>query len=99
MPFPSRATLARRSGWHICVADQENYNIIDLKAGSLFPILPLSQANDSVPVKPFILVVAENEFLILSWTGASTLGLFVTADGDPVRGTLQWETHPKAVSK
>jgi hypothetical protein len=35
--------------------------------------------------------------LILSWTGASTLGLFITGDGDPVRGTLEWPSHPEAV--
>jgi hypothetical protein len=42
-------------------------------------------------------VISENEFLILSWTGTSTLGLFITADGDPVRGTLEWSSHPEAI--
>lgn len=73
--------------------------MIDLEAASLFPLLPVSQAADSAPVKPFILVVNDNEFLVLSWTGASTLGLFVTGDGEPVRGTLEWRVHPKAVGK
>jgi hypothetical protein len=41
-----------------------------------------------------IQVVAEEEFLILSWTGAGTMGLFINLNGDPVRGTLQWPTHP-----
>ncbi|KAI0765802.1 hypothetical protein BC629DRAFT_1583797 [Irpex lacteus] len=98
IPLPSRATLARRTGKYLCVADQQFYNMIDLEAASLFPLLPLSQAEGSGPVKPFIIVISDNEFLILSWTGASTLGLFITGDGDPVRGTLEWPTHPKAVA-
>ena len=48
-------------------------------------------------VKPSITVIGPNEFLILSWTGTSTLGVFISADGDPVRGTLQWPSHPRSI--
>lgn len=44
-----------------------------------------------------IQVVAEEEFLILSWTGAGTMGVFINLNGDPVRGTLQWPSHPLSV--
>ena len=72
--------------------------MIDLSAASLFPMLPISQAPDaSVAIKPSITVISEHEFLILSWTGASTIGVFITGDGDPVRGTLEWPSHPEAV--
>ena len=72
--------------------------MIDLELASLTPLFPLSQAPDkSVVVKPSITVINETEFLILSWTGASTIGLFVNSDGDPVRGTLEWPAHPQAV--
>ena len=71
--------------------------MVDLEGASLFPIIPLSQAADSVTVKPSITVVGDNEYLILSWTGASTMGLFITGEGDPVRGTLEWPSHPEAV--
>ena len=72
--------------------------MVDLAAASLFQLLPISQAPDpTVVVKPSITVISENEFLILSWTGASTLGVFITGDGDPVRGTLEWPSHPQAV--
>ncbi|OBZ67664.1 Transforming growth factor-beta receptor-associated protein 1 [Grifola frondosa] len=98
IPLPSGGILARRTGRHLCVADKVNYNMIDLEAASLFPLLPLSQDIDStVTVKPSITVISENEFLILSWTGGSTLGVFITGDGDPVRGTLEWPSHPQAV--
>lgn len=80
--------------------------MIDLETASLFPLLPISQAPTDGPpadapqapaVKPFIVVVGESEFLLLSWTGASTLGVFITGDGDPVRGTLEWAHHPLSV--
>jgi hypothetical protein len=92
-------TLARRTGRSLCIADKEHYNIVDLEMASLFPILPLSQAFEPTMfvVKPSITVISANEFLILSWTGTSTLGLFITSDGDPVRGTLEWPSHPEAL--
>jgi hypothetical protein len=98
IPLPSGATLARRSGRALCVADKVNYNMIDLEHSSLIAMSPLSQAPDSsVIVKPSITVINESEFLIASWTGASTIGIFVNGDGDPVRGTLQWPAHPQVV--
>jgi len=99
IPLPQGATLARRIGRSLCLADQTNYNLVDLELASLFPILPLSQASEptSFVVKPSITVIGPNEFLILSWTGASTLGVFISTEGDPVRGTLQWPSHPKAI--
>ncbi|KAJ2925266.1 hypothetical protein H1R20_g11853, partial [Candolleomyces eurysporus] len=102
IPLPSgtSAVSARRTGRYLCFADRENYNIIDLEEAQLFPILPISQAppGDNVKIKPHITVISDNEFLILSWTGASTLGLFITGSGDPVRGTLEWSSHPLGIS-
>ena len=91
--------MAKRTGQHLCIADHENYNMIDLNAGLLFPLLPLSQAPDAEPAKPSITVITDNEFLILSWNGATSMGLFITGDGDPVRGTLEWSAHPISVSE
>ncbi|KAI0070843.1 hypothetical protein K474DRAFT_1669669 [Panus rudis PR-1116 ss-1] len=98
VPLPNGATLARRSGRYMCVADQKNYNMIDLQEAQMFPLLPLSQAFDSdVAVKPHITVVSPMEFLILSWTGSNTLGVFITGEGEAVRGTLEWPSHPESV--
>jgi hypothetical protein len=44
-----------------------------------------------------ILVVTDEEFLILSWTGTGTMGVFINLNGDPVRGTLQWSSHPLSI--
>ncbi|KAJ3563567.1 hypothetical protein NP233_g8862 [Leucocoprinus birnbaumii] len=102
IPLPANsppALLAKRTGHALCYADNEHYNMVDLGQASLFQLLPLRQAVEETPweVKPVIEVIGENEFLILSWTGASALGVFITGDGDPVRGTLEWGMYPKAV--
>jgi vacuolar protein sorting-associated protein 3 len=101
IPLPQGVTLARRTGPYLCIADRENYSVIDLGKASLFPILPVSQALDPTPfvVKPLITVIGEHEFLILSWTGSSTIGIFITGEGDPVRGTLEWASHPEDLCK
>ena len=75
--------------------------MVDLDQASLFQLLPLRQSVEDMPfeIKPIIQIIGENELLILSWTGASALGVFITGDGDPVRGTLEWTGYPKAVCK
>lgn len=100
VPLPSGhgTTVARRVGPHLCLAFKSEYNLINLDAASMIPFLPISQDGVSV-VKPAIVVVGPNEFLILSWTGSNTIGVFLTGDGDPVRGTLEWAQHPEALSK
>lgn len=100
IPLPQGGgTLAKRIGHSLCIADNVHYNMINLDEASLFPILPLSQAPDPAPfpIKPSITVIGDSEFLILSWTGACTIGVFITGDGDPVRGTLEWPSHPESV--
>ncbi|OJA12070.1 hypothetical protein AZE42_02171 [Rhizopogon vesiculosus] len=86
---------ARRSGRHLCIATSDVYSIVDLAGAQMYELLPLSQVpGTEVAIKPHILVISPSEFLILSWTGGSTLGVFITGDGDPVRGTLEWPVHP-----
>ncbi|KAK7047403.1 hypothetical protein VNI00_006634 [Paramarasmius palmivorus] len=99
IPLPQGTrTLARRSGSALCMADSEFYNIVDLENSQMFPLLPLNQSPDiDIQVKPFITVTAPGEFLLISWTGASALGIFVNSNGDPVRGTLEWPGHPKSM--
>ncbi|KAF9004889.1 hypothetical protein BDZ89DRAFT_1237018 [Hymenopellis radicata] len=100
IPLPAGATLAKRSGFTLCVANKSEYQMIDLENASAFDVIPISQAMDPVPfiVNPFITVIDRSEFLMLSYTGASTMGLFITSNGDPVRGTLEWGQHPISLS-
>lgn len=100
IPLPNGGMLARRTGKYLCVADRENYNIINLESAEMLPLLPLSQAFDSPAiVKPLITVISDTEFLILSWTGTASLGLFITGEGEPVRGTLEWPSHPESLGE
>lgn len=61
------------------------------------PVLPVSQAQDGLQIKPSITVISDNEFLIVSWTGTTSLGVFVTGECEPVRGTLEWPAHPDSI--
>ncbi|KAF8629820.1 hypothetical protein AX15_003265 [Amanita polypyramis BW_CC] len=98
IPLPQGGVLAKRIGHSLCIADTVHYNIVDLEQASLFPILPLSQAIDPTPlVKPSITIIGDSELLIISWTGVSALGVFITGEGDPVRGTLDWPSYPESV--
>ncbi|KAH9003555.1 hypothetical protein EDB86DRAFT_2893203 [Lactarius hatsudake] len=100
IPLQGGAFLARRIGHRLCIADPEQYSLIYLDAVTATPILPISQAPPEPgarPHRPMIVVVAEEEFLILSWTGAGTMGVFINTNGDPVRGTLQWPSHPLSI--
>jgi vacuolar protein sorting-associated protein 3 len=99
MPLPAgtSVTMCRRTGRYLCYADAENYNVVDLESGQLLPLMPITQAPVPIPLRPSITPVGAAEFLILSWTGVSALGVFITGTGEPVRGTLEWPAYPDAV--
>ena len=100
IPLPDGAFLAKRTGKYLCVANREVYGMVNLSTPSYTPVIPISQVppgSGGPRIRPFISVVNENEFLVLSWNGASTMGLFITGDADPVRGTLEWPNHPLSV--
>jgi vacuolar protein sorting-associated protein 3 len=85
----------------LCIADKELYNVINLDAASALPVMPVSQMATEdpvpVPVKPLILVISENEFLIVSNMDGRGMGVFITGNGDPVRGTLEWPAYPESM--
>lgn len=104
IPLPNGATTASRTRTTLCIAESVDklYNMIDLENAQLWPLLPYSQIDPSVAdfdVTPSIAVVpGEREFLVTSYTGTGTIGIFLTAAGDPTRGTLEWESHPIAIT-
>lgn len=91
--------MARRTGPYLCVPGDGLYNVINIDASSALPVLPVSQSADpnAAPVKPLILVITEMEFLIVSNMDGRGLGVFVTGNGDPVRGTLEWPAYPESI--
>ena len=63
------------------------------------PIVPLTQASDSLKIDPATTVISDNEFLIGTWTGTGTMGIFISGGGDPVPGrpVIMWPSHPVSV--
>lgn len=98
IPFRPGSLRAQRSGRHLCIATADIYSVIDLVTAQMFELLPVTQVEVTAgTIKPHIVVISPSEFLLLSWTGGSTLGLFITGEGDPVRGTLEWPAYPVSV--
>ncbi|KAI5122616.1 hypothetical protein M0805_008706 [Coniferiporia weirii] len=98
VPNALNIRYGRRIGRHLCAADSENYDMIDLAAATSFPVLPFSQAPDEATrVKPLATPISDEEFLILSDMGQSAMGVFITGNGDPVRGTLEWPSYPESI--
>lgn len=46
-----------------------------------------------------VVIPGADEFLVTSFTGAGTMGVFLNGQGDPVRGTMEWEHHPLSISQ
>ncbi|KAJ3757086.1 hypothetical protein EV360DRAFT_95409 [Lentinula raphanica] len=99
IPLPQGGVLACRLGYTLCIADKTHYNMLNLETAEIYPILPLNQDYQSpdLPVEPFIVPTGENDFLLVSWTGQNSMGIFITPSGEPVRGTLTWSQHPTSI--
>ncbi|KAF9191856.1 hypothetical protein BGZ51_006576 [Haplosporangium sp. Z 767] len=69
-----------------------------IKLGWHFDYSSSSGSNAQV-LKPACIAIAENEFLLASATssGQTAIGVFCTGTGDPVRGTLNWSSYPRAL--
>lgn len=99
IPIPETPTQAVRSGDTLCISDFEKYCIVDLKDNHLLELLPISQSEGEVTARPNIAVVpGVEEFLFSSYTGSGSLGVFVSKDGDPVRGTIDWPSPPTSLA-
>ncbi|GAA5904811.1 hypothetical protein JCM8208_001362 [Rhodotorula glutinis] len=129
LPLRSGALVSVFRRGRACVADAENYSIVDLEAAEALPLLPISQSPHPDPLpsssaapstttttpsssalaptsapggpdprqRPAIACVADNEFLIASHTGSTTLGVFVNEVGEPCRGTLEWASNLRSL--
>ena len=90
-------------GTYLCAAipSSNTYSIIDISDASLTEVLPVSQIDAALlefePNPNVVVVPGENEFLVTSYTGASTMGVFLNGQGDPVRGTMEWTDHPLSI--
>ncbi|OCF40481.1 hypothetical protein I317_05719 [Kwoniella heveanensis CBS 569] len=109
LPLPAPPTEHALFASYLCAAipsitpDQSPlYSLIDLSDASLTEVLPVTQIDQAVAefdVNPNVVVIpGENEFLVTSYTGSSTMGVFLNGQGDPVRGTMEWASHPLRIA-
>jgi vacuolar protein sorting-associated protein 3 len=101
IPLPQgiqQPQLAKRIGNFLCLADSENYNMIDLHEATLNPLIPISQAQDGSSFRSVIQTDANNEFLVLSWTGSSTLCIFFNGSGDPPSRLIEYPMQVSSLS-
>ena len=93
-PMPDGALSMVRYGSTICAADQNTYKILHIETDTTIPLFPYDQQS----CHPLMTVIGENEFLVVSNGGEGAgLGVFVTASGEPTRGTLEWPSYPISI--
>lgn len=103
LDLPKGALVVTRWKNFICLADARDFNLIDTRVGRMIPVLPVVQSSNSGSstqvLKPVCIAITENEFLLASATtsGQTAIGIFCSGAGDPVRGTLQWSSYPRAL--
>lgn len=99
------AITLTRHGKILCLADNQIYKIINLQQSSVTNLIPIPQVASSPPSLlgsgthpcPLVAVVKQDEFLMVSGTSDSQIGIFVNGNGDAIRGTLEWSSFPKAL--
>ncbi|KAF9173570.1 transforming growth factor, beta receptor associated protein 1 [Mortierella sp. AD010] len=102
--LPNGALVVTRWDNIVCVADGNDFNLIDTRVGRMIPVLPVVQSapsgSNSTVLKPVCIPIAGDEFLLASATssGQTAIGIFCTGSGEPVRGTLQWSSYPRALA-
>lgn len=105
VPLPEVPILAKYHHPYLCISDLETYSLVSLLETTLSPVLPVSQLADPADlpfrVRPNIAVVQEDEFLITSCNNANgiggTVGVFISGEGDPVRGSVEWDENPRSL--
>jgi hypothetical protein len=92
----------------LCLADSQIYKLINLQQSSVTLLIPTPQIPVTSPTlllgsgtqlvpRPLVAVVKKDEFLVVSGSADNQIGIFVNANGDAIRGTLQWSSYPKAL--
>ncbi|KAI8346357.1 hypothetical protein EDC96DRAFT_521434 [Choanephora cucurbitarum] len=106
LPLSETAITVTRHSRMLCLADQQSYKLIDLQQSNVFTLIPTPQIPIASPTLlgsqllpcPLVSVVRKDEFLLVSGgSDNQTIGIFVNAYGEPIRGTLQWTHYPKAL--
>lgn len=108
IPLPAPPRYHALFSTFLCVAAPSEgggltYSVIDISDASMTEVLPVTQVppeDESWNPNPNVVVIpGENQFLVTSYTGSNTMGVFLNGQGDPERGTMEWQSHPISISE
>jgi hypothetical protein len=92
------STIAvKRAGPNICIADPDQYSIIDTKAATALPFHPIS-LDPVTKVLPQMSVASRDEYFCVTYNTPSSIGIFINGAGEPCRPPVtEWIGHPESV--
>ncbi|KAJ3259099.1 transforming growth factor, beta receptor associated protein 1 [Boothiomyces macroporosus] len=94
IPMEGGAVMLSQFWGNICAADTKVYNLVSLKTNKITPLFPY----DSDVLAPIVINISENEFLLVTASAQGFgIGVFISSNGDPIRGTLQWPVVPISI--
>lgn len=93
----SSVIAVKRAGANICIADPDQYSIIDMKASTVLPFNLIS-LDPIMKVLPQMAVAGRDEYCCVTYNAPSSIGTFVNSAGDPCRPPMtKWVGHPESV--
>ncbi|KAI8342937.1 CNH domain-containing protein [Chlamydoabsidia padenii] len=109
IPLHDGAIFVIRYNRNLCLADHNQYKLINVDPINTIPLIPtpqeptspssgiLSSHSQLVP-RPVAAVIKSDEFLMVSGSASNqTIGIFLDARGNAIRGTMQWSSYPKSI--
>lgn len=93
----SSVIAVKRAGSNICIADTEQYSIINMAASTVLPLYPIS-LDKVTKVLPQTSIAGRDEYFCVTYNAPSSIGSFANSAGDPTRPPIaSWVGHPESV--
>lgn len=93
----SSVIAVKRAGSNICIADTDQYSIINTVTPTALPLYPIS-LDHLTKVLPQMYVAGRDEYFCVSYNVPSSIGTFVNSAGDASRPPMAgWVGHPESV--
>ncbi|CAO3595317.1 unnamed protein product [Absidia cylindrospora] len=112
IPLHDGAIFVIRYNRNLCLADYNQYKLIHVDPINTIPLIPTPQEpaspstsssgmlinNTPLVPRPVAAVIKSDEFLMVSGSASNqTIGIFLDARGNAIRGTMQWSSYPKSI--